>query len=142
MREVIEHLSPAIAPISPPTESLAESDGPMVHPTAQVDRSAVIGKGVWIGPYCIVDGNAVIGDGCRLVAHVHVTGDTTIGARTIVYPFASLGTPPQSSHYRGGRTRLTIGAGCDIRESVTMNTGYRGRRRDDDDWRPLLLHGQ
>ena len=48
---------------------------------------------------------------------------TTIGARTVVYPFASLGTPPQSVHYRGGPTRLIIGARCEIREGVTMNTG-------------------
>ena len=42
---------------------------------------------------------------------------------TTIYPFASLGTPPQSVHYRGGPTRLAIGGSCDIRESVTMNTG-------------------
>ena len=64
-----------------------------------------------------------IGDGCRLVAHVNVTGHTTIGPRTVIYPFASLGTPPQSVSYRGGPTRLTVGADCDIRENVTMNTG-------------------
>jgi len=58
-----------------------------------------------------------------LIGHVHVTGVTTIGERSIVYPFASLGTPPQSVHYRGGPTRLVIGADCEIRESVTMNTG-------------------
>ena len=41
----------------------------------------------------------------------------------MVYPFSSLGTPPQSVHYRGGATRLVIGKGCELRESVTMNTG-------------------
>lgn len=40
-----------------------------------------------------------------------------------MYPFASLGTPPQSVHYRGGPTRLVIGARCELREGVTMNTG-------------------
>jgi UDP-N-acetylglucosamine acyltransferase len=58
-----------------------------------------------------------------LIAHVHVTGKTSIGPRTVIYPFASLGTPPQSVRYRGGATRLVIGADCDIREAVTMNTG-------------------
>jgi UDP-N-acetylglucosamine acyltransferase len=52
-----------------------------------------------------------------------VTGATTIGEGTIVYPFSSLGTPPQSVHYRGDPTRLVIGAQCELRESVTMNTG-------------------
>ena len=45
---------------------------------------------------------STLGDGCRLLAHVNVAGHTTIGARTVIYPFASLGTPPQSVGYRGG----------------------------------------
>jgi UDP-N-acetylglucosamine acyltransferase len=59
----------------------------------------------------------------RLLSHVNVTGVTTIGEETIVYPFASLGTPPQSVHYKGGPTQLVIGANCELREGVTMNTG-------------------
>jgi UDP-N-acetylglucosamine acyltransferase len=43
--------------------------------------------------------------------------------KTTVYPFCSLGTPPQSVRYRGGATKLEIGAGCELREGVTMNTG-------------------
>jgi UDP-N-acetylglucosamine acyltransferase len=83
----------------------------------------VIGTDVEIGPYCVIDRDVAIGDGCRLVAHVHLTGHTMIGARTVIYPFASLGTPPQSVKYRGGPTRLLVGADCDIREGVTMNIG-------------------
>ncbi len=94
-----------------------------IDPTARVESGAVIGNDVTIGPYCVIGPNAVIGDGCRLIAHVNVTGHTTIGARTVIYPFASLGTPPQSTRYRGGPTRLAIGADCDLRESVTMNSG-------------------
>jgi UDP-N-acetylglucosamine acyltransferase len=94
-----------------------------IHPTAQIEAGAIIGKGATIGPYCIIGGKVVIGDNCRLVGHVHITAQTTIGAGTIIYPFASLGTPPQSVFFRGGLTRLVIGAGCDIRESVTMNAG-------------------
>ena len=91
--------------------------------TARVEKGAGIGQDVTIGPYCVVGSNAVIEDGCRLVAHVHVTGHTRIGAGTVIYPFASLGTPPQSVKYRGGPTRLVVGANCDIREGVTMNRG-------------------
>ncbi|MBO0758495.1 MAG: acyl-ACP--UDP-N-acetylglucosamine O-acyltransferase [Bradyrhizobiaceae bacterium] len=93
-----------------------------IHATAQVETRA-IGEHVTIGPYCVIGPNVVVGDGCRLVAHVHVTGHTTIGSRTVIYPFTSLGTPPQSVKYRGGPTRLVIGDDCDIREGVTMNTG-------------------
>ena len=94
-----------------------------IDATARVAPGAVIGKDVSIGPYCVVGPDAAIGDGCRLVAHVHVAGHTTIGPRTTIYPFTSLGTPPQSKRYRGGPTRLVIGAECDLREGVTMNVG-------------------
>ena len=52
-----------------------------------------------------------------------MAGHTTIGPDTVIYPFASLGTPPQSVKYRGEPTRLAIGAQCDIREGVTINIG-------------------
>jgi UDP-N-acetylglucosamine acyltransferase len=96
---------------------------PHIHPTAVVDPGAEIANTAEIGPYCVVGANVVVGEDCRLTAHVNVAGHTTIGARTVVSPFASLGTPPQSVKYRGGPTRLLIGEDCDIRESVTINTG-------------------
>jgi len=99
-----------------------------IDPTARLAPGAVIGQDVTIGPYCVIGPHVVIGDGCRLVAHVHLTGHTTIGARTVIYPFASLGTPPQSVKYRGGATRLTVGADCDIREGVTLNIGTEDDR--------------
>jgi UDP-N-acetylglucosamine acyltransferase len=99
-----------------------------IDPTARVEPGAAIGQDVTIGPYCVIGPPVTIGDGCRLVAHVHVTGHTTIGARTVIYPFASLGTPPQSVKYRGGPTRLVVGSDCDIREGVTMNTGTEDDR--------------
>ena len=94
-----------------------------IDPTARVAPTAVIGDGVKIGPYCVIGPNVTVGDNCELVAQVHLTGHTTIGAGSVIYPFASLGTPPQSVKYRGGPTRLLIGEKCRIREGVTMNTG-------------------
>ncbi len=94
-----------------------------IDPTARIADGAVIGEGATIGPYCTIGPHAAIGEGCRLISHVNITGRTSIGARTVIYPFASLGTPPQSTHYKGGPTRLIVGADCDIREGVTMNTG-------------------
>jgi len=95
----------------------------MIDPSARIEAGAQIGKNVSIGPYCTIGANVTIGDDCRLVGHVNLTGHTTIGPRTVIYPFASLGTPPQSFSYRGEPTKLVVGADCDIRESVTMNTG-------------------
>src|SRR6185312_15847440 len=67
-----------------------------IDPTARVADGARIGDGVEIGPYCLVGPHVELKDGVRLVAHVNVAGSTTIGESTVVYPFASLGTPPQS----------------------------------------------
>ena len=99
-----------------------------IDPTARVAEGARIGAGASIGPYCIIGPDVEIGEDCRLVANVHVAGHTTIGAGTVVYPFASLGTPPQSVKYRGGPTRLVIGQKCEIREAVTVNTGTEDDR--------------
>ena len=94
-----------------------------IDPTARVADGARLGEGVEIGPYCIVGPQVELKNGVRLIAHVCLTGHTSIGENTVVYPFSSLGTPPQSVHYRGGPTRLEIGAGCQLREGVTMNIG-------------------
>jgi UDP-N-acetylglucosamine acyltransferase len=94
-----------------------------IDPTARVAEGARLGSGVEIGPFCLIGPQVEIESGVRLISHVTVTGVTTIGAETVVYPFTSLGTPPQSVHYRGGATRLVIGARCQLREGVTMNTG-------------------
>lgn len=99
-----------------------------IDKNSSIAAGASIGRDVTIGPFCVVGPNVTIGDGCRLLSHVNVAGHTTIGPKTVVYPFASLGTPPQSVKYRGGPTRLVIGAECEIRESVTMNTGTEDDR--------------
>jgi UDP-N-acetylglucosamine acyltransferase len=94
-----------------------------IDPTARIESGAVIGNDVTIGPFCVIGANAVVEDGCRLVAHVHIAGHTRLSSGSVVYPFASLGTPPQSVKYKGGPTRLVIGPKCEIREHVTMNIG-------------------
>jgi len=99
-----------------------------IDPTARIEAGAEVGKDVSIGPYCVIGPQAVIGDGCKLISHVHVSGHTTIGPRTVLYPFCSLGTPPQSIKYRGGPTRLVVGADCEIREGATINTGTEDGR--------------
>lgn len=94
-----------------------------IHPLAVIEPGAQIGTGVRIGPFCHVSAEAVIGDGVELVSHVSVLNATTIGAGTKVYPMAILGGPPQNTRHKGGRTTLTIGSNCTIREGVTMHVG-------------------
>lgn len=94
-----------------------------IHPTAIVDSGAKLGAGVQIGPFCHVGPDVVLGDGVELASHVVVAGATTIGSQTKVFPHTTLGMPPQNVRHKGGRTTLTIGSNCLIRECVTMNTG-------------------
>jgi UDP-N-acetylglucosamine acyltransferase len=94
-----------------------------VHATAVVEPGARLGAGVHVGPFCHVGPEVTLGDGVRLAGHVSVTGATTIGTGTTVQAFAALGGPPQDTKHKGGRTTLTVGARCDIRESVTMHRG-------------------
>jgi UDP-N-acetylglucosamine acyltransferase len=96
---------------------------PRIDPTARVSDGARLADDVEIGPFCTVGPSVELRDGVRLLSHVNLSGVTTIGERTAIYPFASLGTPPQSNGYRGGATRLTIGSDCRIREGVTVSTG-------------------
>ncbi len=99
---------------------------PAIHPSAVVESGAEIGDGVRIGPFCHVGPEAVLGEGCELLSHVVVAGRTRIGARTKIYPFASIGHSPQDLKYRGEPSTLTIGEDCMIREGVTMNPGTAG----------------
>lgn len=94
-----------------------------IHPTAIVEDGAQIGDDVSIGPYCIVGPKVRLGKGVVLHAHVSVAGTTEIGERTEIFPFASIGGPPQHLAYKGEETRLVIGANNIIREHATMNVG-------------------
>ncbi|MGO9771913.1 MAG: acyl-ACP--UDP-N-acetylglucosamine O-acyltransferase, partial [Roseiarcus sp.] len=98
----------------------------VVHTSACVEPGARLGAGVRVGPFCHVGPEATLGEGVRLISHVSVAGVTEIGARTRIFPFASIGHEPQDLKYRGERVSLTIGEDCVIREGVTMNPGTAG----------------
>lgn len=88
----------------------------------------MLAEDAFVGPFCIIGPEVVLGSGVKLHSHVNVQGATSIGARTEVFPFASLGTAPQSVHYKGERTELVIGTDCVIRESATANIGTASGR--------------
>lgn len=95
----------------------------VIHPSSVIEAGAQIGAGARIGPFCHVGPDVVIGDNVELFGHVSVMNATSIGAGTKVYPMATLGAPPQNTKHKGGRTTLSIGANCTIREGVTMHVG-------------------
>lgn len=99
-----------------------------VHATALVESGAILAEGVEIGPYSIVHTGARLDAGVRLLSHVIVEGGATVGARTIIHPFAIIGGPPQHLGYKGEPTRVEIGPDCIIREHVTINRGTASGR--------------
>jgi UDP-N-acetylglucosamine acyltransferase len=97
-----------------------------IHPTAIVDPAAKLAGSVTIGPYCIVGGEVELGEGVHLHGHVVIAGRTRVGARTRIFPFASIGHEPQDLKYNGEKSELVIGSDNTIREHVTMNPGTTG----------------
>lgn len=94
-----------------------------IHPTAIVDPAATLGKNVKIGPFCIVSGDAKLGDNVELKSHVVIEGITSIGEGCTIYPFASIGQPPQILKYAGEKSEVIIGSNNTIREYVTIQAG-------------------
>jgi len=73
-----------------------------------VDSKAEIDEGVEIGPLCVIGPDA---------------GDTTIGEGCELYPFVSMGHPPQDFKHKGGAVRIEIGARSIFRENVNIHPG-------------------
>ena len=99
---------------------------PTIHPTALVDPDARIPASCRIGPYCVVGADVELGEHCELVAHVVIEGPTRLGSHNRIFPFASLGQPPQDLKFAGEKTRLEIGDHNQIREFVTLHRGTVG----------------
>jgi UDP-N-acetylglucosamine acyltransferase len=92
-----------------------------IHASAIVHPKAELAEDVTIGPFCVVGEHVKIGRGTRLISHITVDGWSDIGEQCEVYPFASIGAPPQHLHYKGEPTRVVIGNHNIIREYVTVN---------------------
>lgn len=97
-----------------------------IHPTAIINEDAKIGENCHIGPFCTIGGEVLLGPGVRLDSHVVIDGKTSIGDETHVYPFVSIGLPPQDLKYAGEPTATQIGARNQIREFVTVHRGTSG----------------
>jgi len=95
--------------------------GADIHPSAIVSPKAKIADGVCIGPFSIIGEGVEIGRDTVIDSHVVIDGNTVIGERNRVYPYVSLGLPPQDVGYSGEDTRLVIGDENVIREFVTVN---------------------
>jgi UDP-N-acetylglucosamine acyltransferase len=103
-----------------------EDDRVSIDPTARVHPNAVIGAGTVIGPNAVIGPNVVLGRGCKVGATAVIDGHTTIGDESEIYPFASIGLPPQDLKYKGEPTTLEIGRQNIFRECVTIHRGTAG----------------
>jgi UDP-N-acetylglucosamine acyltransferase len=91
-----------------------------IHRTAIVASNAKLADGVQIGPYCIIGKGVKIGKNTRLMSHV-VIEETEMGSDCVVYPFTTIGVPPQDIEYKGEKTKVKIGDRNMIREYITIH---------------------
>jgi UDP-N-acetylglucosamine acyltransferase len=94
-----------------------------IHATAIVEDGAQIDESATIGAYTVVGPNVTVGPDCWIGPHVVLTGRTTIGARTRIFQFASIGEEPQDKKYDGEDTELIIGEDNYIRELCNFSRG-------------------
>jgi UDP-N-acetylglucosamine acyltransferase len=101
-----------------------------IHPTAIIQEGAFIAGDVVIGPYCVLGKDVRIGRGTRLHSHVVLEGRAEIGENCQVFPFTSIGQPPQDLKYKGEDTSVKVGDNNIIRESVTIHRASVGGDRE------------
>jgi UDP-N-acetylglucosamine acyltransferase len=94
-----------------------------IHPTAIVEEGAILGENCDIGPFCHIGNGVELGANSICMSHVVISGPSKIGEGARIYPHAVIGGDPQNTAHKGGRTTLTVGKNCLIREGVTMNRG-------------------
>mgnify|MGYP001273541758 FL=1 len=95
----------------------------MIHPTAIISKKSILSNNVNVGPYCLIGDNVEIGENCKLHSHINITGNTKIGNNNEIFPFVSIGTPPQDLKYKGEKNSIIIGDNNKIREYVNINPG-------------------
>ena len=97
-----------------------------IHNTAIIEDGAIIGNDVEIGPFCVIGKNVKIGDGCIIKSHIVIDGWTTIGKNNKIYPFATIGQPPQDLKFECEKSEIIIGDNNSIREHCTIHPGTKG----------------
>jgi len=94
-----------------------------IHPSAVISSNADIHDDVYIGPFCFVGDGVSIKRGTKLFSNIVLDGNTEIGENCIIYPFTSIGLPPQDLKYKNENTGVRIGNNNIIRENITIHRG-------------------
>ena len=95
----------------------------MIHKTAIIAETSEIAENVEIGPYSIIGPKVKVSSNTKIHSHVSIVGDTTIGKGNEIFPFLSIGTPPQDLKYKGEKNSIIIGDNNKLREYVNINPG-------------------
>ena len=95
----------------------------MIHKTAIISEASEIADDVEIGPYSIIGPKVKIASYTKIHSHVSIIGDTSIGSGNEIFPFVSIGTPPQDLKYKGEKNSIVIGDNNKLREYVNINPG-------------------
>jgi UDP-N-acetylglucosamine acyltransferase len=106
--------------------SLRAPRGAWIHPTATIGRGAELADGVAVEAYATVGPEVRVGADTWIGPSAVVVGRTTLGARNRVFPFATVGLPPQDLKYAGEPSTVTIGDDNTLREFVSVNPGTAG----------------
>jgi UDP-N-acetylglucosamine acyltransferase len=100
--------------------------GKEIHPAAIIETNVEIDEETFIGPFCIIRDGVYIKKGTKLISNIIIEGNTEIGENCTVYPFTSIGLPPQDLKYKGEKTGVKIGDNNIIREYTTIHRASVG----------------
>jgi len=95
----------------------------VIHKTSIISETSEIADNVEIGPYSIIGPKVKIASYTKIHSHVSIIGDTSIGSGNEIFPFVSIGTPPQDLKYKGEKNSIVIGDNNKLREYVNINPG-------------------
>jgi UDP-N-acetylglucosamine acyltransferase len=94
-----------------------------VHATAIIEEGVELGPNVEVGPYSYIRSGARIGGGTRIHSHVNIWGESTIGEENEIFPYCTIGAPPQIIGDKTTSARAIIGNKNVIREGVQIHRG-------------------
>jgi UDP-N-acetylglucosamine acyltransferase len=97
-----------------------------IHSTAVISSGAQIGRDCAIGPYAVIGEEVTLGNRVQIDGHCVIDGRTRIGDESHLFPFVSIGLPPQDLKFAGEQTETEIGRRTRIREFVTVHRGTAG----------------
>lgn len=97
-----------------------------IHATATIDPKAELAGDVSVGANAVIHDGVILGRGCQVGPHVTIYPGTTIGEGTKIHAGAVIGDVPQDFGFNPANpSTVRIGAGCTLREGVTVHRGTK-----------------